>query len=77
MIRIKRCKINISYGADSCVLATVFAAVDRGYRVYLVTDAVCSSSDEGHDALLGLYHRRYSQQIQTITAAEVLESWRF
>lgn len=62
---------------DSCVLATVLAAVDRGYRVYLVTDAVCSSSDEGHDALLGLYHRRFSQQIQTMTAAEVMESWRF
>jgi nicotinamidase-related amidase len=61
---------------DSCVLATVLGAVDRGYRVYVVTDAVCSSSDEGHDALLGLYHRRYSQQIQTVTTAEVLEAWR-
>ncbi|MEN3975137.1 cysteine hydrolase [Emcibacter sp. SYSU 3D8] len=61
---------------DSCVLATVLGAVDRGYRVYLVTDAVCSSSDEGHDALMGLYRRRYSQQIQTLSAAEVIESWR-
>ena len=60
---------------DSCVLATVLGAVDRGYRVYVVTDAVCSSSDEGHDALLGLYHRRYSQQIQTVTTAELLEAW--
>ena len=36
-----------------CVLATVIGAVDHGYRVIVVvTDAVCSSSDEGHDAML-------------------------
>jgi nicotinamidase-related amidase len=62
---------------DSCVLASVLGAVDRGYRVYLVTDGVCSSSDEGHDALLGLYRRRYSRQLQTLTVAQVLETWRF
>lgn len=36
---------------DGCVLATVLGAVDLGYRVILVTDGVCSSSDNGHDAL--------------------------
>jgi nicotinamidase-related amidase len=30
---------------DVCVLATVLAAVDRGYRVILAQDALCSSSD--------------------------------
>jgi nicotinamidase-related amidase len=29
------------------VLATVLDAVDIGYRVIVVRDAVCSSSDEG------------------------------
>ena len=38
---------------DVCVLATVLGAVDYGYRVVLVTDAVCSHSDTGHDALRG------------------------
>jgi Isochorismatase family len=33
---------------DVCVLATVLA-VDIGFRVIVVRDAVCSSSDEGHD----------------------------
>jgi nicotinamidase-related amidase len=60
---------------DVCVLATVMGAVDLGYRVILVRDAVCSSSDEGHDALLSLYHRRYSEQIETADAEEVLSRW--
>ena len=40
---------------DVCVLAAVLGAVDFGYRVVLATDALCSSSDATHDALLTLY----------------------
>lgn len=60
---------------DVCVLATVLGAVDLGYRVIVVTDAICSSSDEGHDALLRVYHGRYSQQIETANAESVLRRW--
>jgi nicotinamidase-related amidase len=60
---------------DVCVLATVLGAVDMGYRVIVVRDAICSSSDEGHDALLRVYHRRYSEQIETADAEEVLRRW--
>src|SRR5258706_5586428 len=49
---------------DVCVLGTVFGAVDRGYRVVIATDALCSSSDETHDALLAVYEHRYSEQIE-------------
>jgi nicotinamidase-related amidase len=60
---------------DVCVMATVIGAVDLGYRVILVRDAVCSSSDEGHDALMQLYHRRYTEQIETANAETILSAW--
>lgn len=60
---------------DVCVLATVLAAVDYGYRVIVVRDAVCSSSDEGHDMLMRLYHTRYSEQIETADADAILSRW--
>jgi nicotinamidase-related amidase len=61
---------------DVCVLATVLGAVDHGYRVVVVCDALCSSSDETHDTLLGLYRQRYGQQIETVTTEALLAAWR-
>jgi nicotinamidase-related amidase len=61
---------------DVCVLAAVIDAVDRGYRVVLAEDAICSSSDETHDALMTLYHNRFSQQIETAEADAILKAWR-
>src|ERR1700751_3401818 len=60
---------------DVCVLATVLDAVDLGYRVIVVRDAVCSSSDQGHDMLMRLYHTRYTEQIETADAATILTRW--
>ena len=62
---------------DVCVLATVLDAVDIGYRVIVVRDAVCSSSDEGHDMLMRLYHTRYTEQIETADAATILTRWEY
>ncbi len=60
---------------DVCVLATVLGAIDYGYRVAIATDALCSSSDETHDALIALYETRFGQQIEAATTEEVIESW--
>jgi nicotinamidase-related amidase len=61
---------------DVCVLATVLGAVDRGYRIVVATDALCSSTDETHDAMMTLYHNRYGQQVETVTTDIILENWR-
>src|SRR5205085_4896205 len=58
---------------DVCVLAAVIDAVDRGYRVVLAEDAICSSSDQTHDALMTLYQNRFSQQIETAETDAILE----
>lgn len=60
---------------DVCVLATVIAAVDLGFRVVLPQDALCSVSDATHDALMTLYRERYSQQIETTSTERVLGDW--
>jgi nicotinamidase-related amidase len=61
---------------DVCILATVLGAVDRGYRVVVARDAICSSADETHDASLRLYNGRYGEQVETATTQEILEHWR-
>jgi nicotinamidase-related amidase len=60
---------------DVCVLATVLDAVDLGYPVYVVTDAICSSTDASHDAVLTLYRTRYYQQVQTLSTEMLLSLW--
>jgi nicotinamidase-related amidase len=61
---------------DVCVLATVFSAVDLGFRVVIVEDALCSSSDEGHDALMTMYRTRLHEQIDVVEAEELFDLWR-
>jgi nicotinamidase-related amidase len=61
---------------DVCVLSTVLGAVDRGYRIVIATDALCSSSDETHDALLKVYENRYSQHVEPAKTDVILRDWR-
>lgn len=61
---------------DVCVLSTALDAVNIGFRVVIVEDALCSSSDEGHDALMTMYRLRFNQQIDLVVADELREIWR-
>jgi nicotinamidase-related amidase len=76
-LRQRRCDSLVITGAetDVCVLAAVLDAVDHGYRVVLATDAICSASDQTHDALMTLYHHRFSHQIETAEAETILGCW--
>ncbi|MCA6120323.1 cysteine hydrolase [Bradyrhizobium sp. WSM 1704] len=60
---------------DVCVLATVLGAIDIGYRIIIAEDALCSSSDQSHDALLQLYGERFSIQIEVASTADILRIW--
>ncbi|WP_291863475.1 cysteine hydrolase [Bradyrhizobium sp.] len=60
---------------DVCVLATALGAVDFGFRVVIVEDALCSSLDAGHDALMTLYRNRFSEQIDVVTLDELKVLW--
>jgi len=60
---------------DVCVLATALGAIDHGYPAVIVTDAVCSASDKGHDSLLALFAERFSQFIETADTETVLSLW--
>jgi nicotinamidase-related amidase len=61
---------------DVCVLATVLAAVDRGFRVVLVADGICSSSDADHDRILSFFAGRLREQIEVAESTEILSAWR-
>ena len=61
---------------DVCVLSTVLDAVNLGFRVVIVEDALCSSSDAGHDALMTMYRLRFTEQIDLVAAAQLPDLWR-
>ncbi len=58
---------------DVCVLATVLGAIDLGYRVILLGDAVCSGADDTHDASLSLLQSRFSMQVEVMTTHDFLD----
>jgi nicotinamidase-related amidase len=60
---------------DSCVAATVLGAIDFGYRVVVVRDAVCSSSNDGHDALLTMFEQRFSEQLKVVDSETLMRWW--
>ncbi len=59
---------------DVCVLATVLGAIDLGFHVIVLSDAVCSGADATHDAAVDLLGDRFSVQLDLMTTEEFLYS---
>lgn len=59
---------------DVCVLAAVLGAIDLGYKVVILNDAVCSGADETHDASLKLLSDRFSVQLHLMSTEAFLAS---
>ncbi len=59
---------------DVCVLATVLGAIDLGFKVIVLSDAVCSGMDETHDAAVDLFGERFSVQLELIATEDFLSA---
>ncbi|TNM60261.1 cysteine hydrolase family protein [Aliirhizobium smilacinae] len=57
---------------DVCVLATVLGAIDLGFHVIVLSDAVCSGADETHDAAVDVLGDRFSVQLDLMKTEEFL-----
>lgn len=64
----RECRRSSSPGGetDVCVLATVLGAIDFGFHVIVLSDAVCSGTDETHDAAVDLLSDRFSVQLKLL-----------
>ncbi|WP_313618030.1 cysteine hydrolase [Agrobacterium sp.] len=61
---------------DVCVLAAAIGGIELGYKVIVLEDAVCSGTDETHDAALELLRSRFSAQLEITKAAEFMAQLR-
>ncbi len=59
---------------DVCVLAAALGAIDLGYKVIVLKDAVCSTADRTHDAALALLGNRFSVQLEVMQTERWLSS---
>ena len=60
---------------DVCVLAAVMGAIDLGYRVLVVKDAVWSSADATHDKMVDVYCERFRWQLEAAETEPILRAW--
>ncbi|MGZ2487317.1 nicotinamidase-related amidase [Rhizobium pisi] len=61
---------------DVCVYASVFDAVDAGYRVILAADALASGDMKSHDMVIEILAPRLSEQIEILSTEAILNLWR-
>jgi len=48
---------------------------DKAPSMMPLADALCSSSDAGHEALMTMYRTRLQEQIELVTAEMLPELW--
>jgi nicotinamidase-related amidase len=60
---------------DVCVQASVFDAVDAGYRVILAEDALASSDRKAHSAVVEDLAPRLCEQIEILSTEAILKLW--
>jgi nicotinamidase-related amidase len=60
---------------DVCVLATALRAIDLGYRVVVVEEAVASSNAAGHTAAMAGIFPRFDQQVEVVGVSDLLSGW--
>lgn len=60
---------------DICVLASLFAALDRGYHTVVITDAVTSSAPSSHEAVMTHLLPRMPEQVALFDTASFLPLW--
>jgi nicotinamidase-related amidase len=60
---------------DVCVLASLMAAVDRGFRVVAAVDALSSSNLTAHQAVIDHVLPRMADQVEIVPTAEILAAW--
>jgi nicotinamidase-related amidase len=63
------------FETDVCVLATVLTAIDLGFRIVLIRDALASSNTAGEKAAMDGIFSRFDQQIEVIDSVTLFQAW--
>lgn len=59
---------------DVCVLSTVLGAIELGYSIVVLEDALCGSADETHEAALKILRGRFSVQLDLVSTEKFLSA---
>lgn len=60
---------------DICVLASVFDAIERGFRVVVATDAIASAAGDADSEILTHLSSRLPEQIELASIEEIIRAW--
>jgi hypothetical protein len=67
--------MTLGLGATTFVVLKACSTATSGCPVIIAEDAVCSSSDNGHDALIELFNQRFDIQLEPAKVEAILSAW--